>query len=165
MKVLNQMRHPYSFQYKTTLLTLACLMAACSQQPDQSPALADAAKTNVRAPALKEMPPGKTGLPDPATSTTAADITDRPVTEDPPALKALREGMPPDVSEFIRRAVICNHWAGEEPYDDDRREQINRAVKSMGCLELDADQKALQSQYANQGEVLKRISQSRKTPL
>ena len=152
------MRHPYSFQYKTTLLTLACLMAACSQQPDQSPAPADAAKTDVRASASKEIPPGKTGSPDP-------DIADRPVTEDPPALKALREGMPPDVSEFIRRAVICNHWAGEEPYDDDRRDQINSAVKSMGCLELDADQKALRSQYANQGEVLKRISQSRKTPL
>lgn len=159
------MRHPYSFQYKTTLLTLACLMAACSQQPDQSPAPADAAKTDVRASASKEIPPGKTGSPDPATSTTTADIADRSVTEDPPALKALREGMPPDVSEFIRRAVICNHWAGEEPYDDDRREQIDRAVKSMGCLELDADQKALRSQYANQGEVLKRISKSRKTPL
>lgn len=159
------MRPPYSFQYKTTLLTLACIMAACGQRPDQSPAPADAAKTDVRAPASKEMPPGKTGAPDPATSTTAADQVDRPVTEDPPALKALREGMPPDVSEFIRRAVICNHWAGEEPYDDDRREQINRAVKRMGCLELDADQKALRSQYAGQGEVLKRISQSRKTPL
>jgi len=159
------MRHPYSFQYKTTLLTLACLMAACSQQPDQSPAPADAAKTDLRASASKEIPPGKTGSPDPTTSATAADIAERPVTEDPPALKALREGMPPDVSEFIRRAVICNHWAGEEPYDDDRRDQINSAVKSMGCLELNADQKALRSQYANQGEVLKRISQSRKTPL
>jgi hypothetical protein len=159
------MRHPYSFQYKTTLLTLACLMAACSQQPDQSPAPADPVKTDIRAPASKEMPPGQTGTSDPATPTTAAVQADIPVTEDPPALKALREGMPPDVSEFIRRAVICNHWAGEEPYDDDRREQINSAVKRMGCLELDADQKALRSRYASQGEVLKRISQSRKTPL
>ena len=159
------MRHPYCSLYKTALLTLACLMAACSQQPGQSPAPAGASKTDARAPASKEIPPGKTGAPDPATSTTAADQADRPVTEDPPALKALREGMPPDVSEFIRRAVICNHWAGEEPYDDDRREQINRAVKHMGCLELDADQKALRAQYASQGEVLKRISQSRKKPL
>jgi hypothetical protein len=140
-------------------------MAACSQQPDQSPAPAVAAKTDARATASMETPHGKTGTPDPATPTTATVQADRPVPEDPPALKALREGMPPDVSEFIRRAVICNHWAGEEPYDDDRREQINRAVKRMGCLELDADQKALRSRYASQGEVLKRISQSRKTPL
>jgi hypothetical protein len=159
------MRRPYYSQHKTALLTLACLMAACSQQPDQSPAPAVAAKTDARATASMETPPGKTGTPDPATPTTATVQADRPVTEDPPALKALREGMPPDVSEFIRRAVICNHWAGEEPYDDDRREQINRAVKRMGCLELDADQKALRSRYASQGEVLKRISQSRKTPL
>ena len=159
------MHHPYFSQHKTVLLTLACLMAACSQQPNQSPAPTGPVQTNIRAPASKEMPPGKTGAPDPTTPTTAAAQADLPVTEDPPALKALREGMPPDVSEFIRRAVICNHWAGEEPYDDDRREQINRAVKRMGCLELDADQKALRSRYASQGEVLKRISQSRKTPL
>jgi hypothetical protein len=159
------MHHPYFSQHKTVLLTLACLMAACSQQPNQSPAPTGPVQTNIRAPASKEMPPGKTGTPAPATPTTAAAQADLPVTEDPPALKALREGMPPDVSEFIRRAVICNHWAGEEPYDDDRREQINRAVKRMGCLELDADQKALRSRYASQGEVLKRISQSRKTPL
>jgi hypothetical protein len=159
------MHHPYFSQHKTVLLTLACLMAACSQQPNQSPAPTGPVQTNIRAPASKEMPPGKTGTPAPATPTTAAAQADLPVTEDPPALKALREGMPPDVSEFIRRAVICNHWAGEEPYDDDRREQINRAVKRMGCLELDADQNALRSRYASQGEVLKRISQSRKTPL
>lgn len=159
------MRRPYYSHHKTALLTLACLMAACSQQPAQSPAPAVAAKTDARATASMETPPGKTGTPDPATPTTATVQADRPVTEDPPALKALREGMPPDVSEFIRRAVICNHWAGEEPYDDDRREQIDRAVKRMRCLELDADQKALRSRYASQGEVLKRISQSRKTPL
>ena len=158
------MSRPYGSALKAALLTLACLLAACGQQPDHSPAPTNAATTDSPA-SSKETSPGKTSTPDSSPSTTAPDQVAHPVTEDPSALKALREGMPPDVSEFIRRAVICNHWAGEEPYDEDRREQINSAVKRLGCLELDTDQKALRSLYAGQNEVLKRISQSRKTPL
>lgn len=85
--------------------------------------------------------------------------------EDPPALKALRQGMATDVSDFIRRAMICNHWAGEEPYDDDRRAQINAAISALRCRELDSDQKSLRSRYAGNKPVLNRISQARKTPI
>jgi hypothetical protein len=87
------------------------------------------------------------------------------VDEDPPMLAALRNGMPPDVSDFIRRAVVCNHWAGEEPYDDERRAQINLAVQTLRCRELDADQLALAKQYHDNVDVLRRIQQSRRTPL
>jgi len=85
--------------------------------------------------------------------------------EDPPALAALRKGMPPDVSDFIRRAVVCNHWAGEEPYDEERRAQISAAVQSLRCRALDADQAALQRLYAGQAEVLRRLKRARTTPL
>jgi hypothetical protein len=61
--------------------------------------------------------------------------------------------------------VVCNHWAGEEPYDDERRAQINRAVQTLHCRELDADQAALREQYQGNEEVLRRIRQSRRTPL
>ena len=86
-------------------------------------------------------------------------------TEDPPALAALRKGMPSDVSDFIRRAVGCNHWAGEEPYDEDRRAQIAAAVQSLGCRALDADQAALSRKYAGQAEVLRRLKRARTTPM
>jgi|LauGreDrversion4_2_1035121.scaffolds.fasta_scaffold850086_2 hypothetical protein len=160
------MRHPCGSHQRTALLTLACLIAACGQQLDQAHAPKDnAAKSDAPLSASEGARTGGTTTPDRDNSKTALDQADHRAGEDPPALKALREGMPSDVSEFIRRAVTCNHWAGEEPYDDDRREQINRAVKNLGCLELDSDQKALRSRYAGQNGVLKRISQSRKTPL
>jgi len=85
--------------------------------------------------------------------------------DDPPALAALRQGMPPDVSDFIRRAVVCNHWAGEEPYDDERRAQINAAVQGLRCRALDADQASLRAKYAGRAEVLKRLQRARTTPL
>ena len=85
--------------------------------------------------------------------------------DDPPPLAALRKGMPPDVSDFIRRAVVCNHWAGEEPYDDERRAQINAAVQGLRCRALDADQASLRAKYAGRAEVLKRLQRARTTPL
>ena len=85
--------------------------------------------------------------------------------DDPPPLAALRKGMPPDVSDFIRRAVVCNHWAGEEPYDEDRRAQINAAVQTLRCRALDADQAALRAKHAGHAEVLGRLKRARVTPL
>jgi len=85
--------------------------------------------------------------------------------DDPPPLAALRKGMPADVSDFIRRAVVCNHWAGEEPYDEDRRAQIAAAVQSLGCRALDTDQMALSRKYAGQAEVLRRLKRARTMPL
>ena len=106
------------------------------------------------APAAPVVPPAPPAAPAPLAAN-----------EDPPALAALRKGMPPDVSDFIRRAVVCNHWAGEEPYDEDRRAQIAAAVQSLGCRALDADQVALARRYAGQAEVLRRLKRARTTPL
>jgi hypothetical protein len=114
------------------------------------------------APAPKPEPDAQPAPPEPTAPPTAESQW---VTEDPPALAGLRKDMPADVSDFIRRAVVCNHWAGEEPYDDDRRAQINAAVSSLRCRELDADQATLRKQYAGQNEILRRINQSRRTPL
>ena len=111
-------------------------------------------------------------LPAPATSPAssapvapARPAAPPPPGDDPPALAALRNGMPPDVSDFIRRAVVCNHWAGEEPYDDERRAQINAAVQGLRCRALDADQASLRAKYAGQAEVLGRLQRARTTPL
>ncbi len=118
-----------------------------------------AAPASLAGSAVKTAPPGGAGVSVAAASAAPA------ASDDPPALAALRQGMPTDVSDFIRRAVVCNHWAGEEPYDDERRAQIHAAVQSLRCRALDADQAALRTKYAGHAEVLGRLKRARVTPL
>ena len=109
--------------------------------------------------------PGPVEVPAPSGVMAAPAPAPQAVDEDPPLLADLRRDMPPDVSDVIRRAVVCNHWAGEEPYDNERRARINLAVQTLRCRELDADQAALREQHHGNEEVLRRIHQSRRTPL
>jgi len=121
--------------------------------PVPAPSL-PASPASPASPAAPVVPPAPPAVPAPPAAS-----------EDPPALAALRKGMPPDVSDFIRRAVVCNHWAGEEPYDEERRAQIAAAVQSLGCRALDADQVALRSKYSGNVEVLRRLRRAQTTPL
>ncbi len=154
----------------SSLLVTACL-TGCDRAPDATVPPPAAVPQAVSEPAGPEpslaadSPPAETPLlaaPEPL----APPVPEpQAIDDDPPALAALRKGMPADVSDFIRRAVVCNHWAGEEPYDEDRRAQIAAAVGSLRCRELDADQASLRAAYAGNPEVLRRLSQSRRTPL
>lgn len=128
-------------------LILLAALAACERAHVAAPASQEPAA----APALTE--PEASPAPEP-----------QAVDEDPPLLAGLRKDMPADVSDFIRRAVTCNHWAGEEPYNEERRAQMAEAVASLRCRELDTDQRALAKQYDGNPEVLRRIRQSRSTP-
>lgn len=123
-------------------------------------ALAGCERAHVAAPA-SQGPAAAPALPEPEALPAPEP---QAVDEDPPLLAGLRKDMPADVSDFIRRAVTCNHWAGEEPYDEERRAQMAEAVASLGCRELDTDQRALAKQYDGNAEVLRRIRQSRSTP-
>ena len=123
-------------------------------------ALAACERAHVAAPASQE-PAAAPALPEPEASPAPEP---QAVDEDPPLLAGLRKDMPADVSDFIRRAVTCNHWAGEEPYNEERRAQMAEAVASLRCRELDTDQRALAKQYDGKAEVLRRIRQSRSTP-
>ena len=125
-----------------------------------------ALNTALSVPVPAPSPPSSPTLPASPPSPAPPAVPAPPAaTEDPPALAALRKGMPSDVSDFIRRAVGCNHWAGEEPYDEDRRAQIAAAVRSLGCRALDADQAALSRKHAGQPEVLRRLKRARTTPM
>src|SRR5215471_3259313 len=77
--------------------------------------------------------------------------------DDLPVVKELRKGMPDDVVSFIRRAVECNHWGGEDAYDKERAEFISKAVEKAGCSKLDADEKELRRKYRNQPKILETI--------
>lgn len=44
-------------------------------------------------------------------------------------LAELTRGLPRPVAAFIERIVYCEHWAGEEPYDAERRAEISAALR------------------------------------
>ncbi len=160
--------HPMAFVPRASVLVLLLMLQGCERSapaPDPAPALTPATATATGS--VPEPSSAPEAVPAPAT---APEVAPEPAAqpekhEDPPQLVALRKDMPPDAGDFIRRAVICNHWAGEEPYDEERRAQINAMVQELRCRELDADQASLRKQYAGNAEVLRRIRQSRSTPL
>ncbi len=81
--------------------------------------------------------------------------------EELPEVKSLQAGMPKDVAAFISRAVDCNHWGGEEPYDKERQEFIKNAVEKLRCGELESDEKRLNDKYRNKPRILNAIKTSK----
>lgn len=55
--------------------------------------------------------------------------------------------LPTDVRRFIARYDECQHWLGEEPYDDARRRQIDAATAKT-CKGIDAAGAKLRKRYA-----------------
>ncbi len=49
---------------------------------------------------------------------------------------ATEPALPPDARKFLLRYEECEHWLGEEPYDEARRRQIDRAVNKV-CRGID----------------------------
>ena len=158
-----------SSRHLRVILLLGAVLAACERAP--SPPVAPAELSSARAESTAAGTANVTAARAEAPLAEAPEPVAAPgpepqaVDDDPPVLAALRADMPPDVSDFIRRAVICNHWAGEEPYDEDRREQIATAVQSLRCRELDGDQAELRQRFQGNEEILGRIRQSRSAPL
>ena len=74
--------------------------------------------------------------------------------------RALR-GLPHDVRVHIDRQRSCNHWAGEDPYDADRRRQIAAAVRDLRCTRLEGEERQLRRRYARVPAVLKAIDDNR----
>ena len=152
------------FAAAAAVVGLLCL-SACEQRPVPlaSPVNTDSHATP--SPPVPESSAPVAVADAPNTPLIAVPAKPEPVNEEAPGVRALQEGMPPEVQDFIRRAVNCNHWAGEEPYNEERRAQMAAAVSSLRCRELDTDQKELRSRYAKDAAVLARIAQSRRTPL
>lgn len=73
----------------------------------------------------------------------------------------LRRGMPQDVAALIDRIAACHHWAGEEPYDAERRRQIETAVARLKCDALEAEQKAIRTKYPGNDEIGRRLDAAR----
>ena len=76
-------------------------------------------------------------------------------------MNALTEGQPPDVVEFVLRRVGCNHWLGEEPFDDDRAKEIQGVIEQLKCQTIEQDEKALRRLHVDDARALKAIVDAR----
>lgn len=68
---------------------------------------------------------------------------------------------PDDVRKLIDRVTGCNHWAGEEPYDAERRRQIESALRDLKCDRIDRDAAKLRLRYWGNSEAVDLIDQAR----
>jgi hypothetical protein len=76
-------------------------------------------------------------------------------------LAVLTHGLPKDIRDFIDRRANCNHWAGEDAYDTERRAQINAATNQLGCDHLEKDEVTLGRRYSKNGRALKALRVSK----
>ncbi|NML07277.1 hypothetical protein [Sphingomonas sp. G-3-2-10] len=74
------------------------------------------------------------------------------LTENELAVYPEARGMPADVQRYLVKRADCEHWAGEEPYDADRKAEIERNV-AESCTGIDAQTAALRTRHANDSVV------------
>lgn len=70
------------------------------------------------------------------------------------------DSLPTEVQSFIKRAMECNHWGGEDGYDADRRSQIEQAMKELQCSEIDRNKAALLLKYSGDSLATRAINVS-----
>ena len=73
----------------------------------------------------------------------------------------LKADMPIKVAALIDRIVDCNHWSGEEPYDKERKAEIDSAIKSLKCETLERDEREITKRYSNDPRVKERIRRAK----
>jgi len=76
------------------------------------------------------------------------------------ASASVLDELPMDIQAFIERADGCLHWAGEEPYDAIRRQEIDKALQELRCLELKADLFALKAAYPDRADLMQVLAET-----
>ena len=64
------------------------------------------------------------------------------------------------VTRFVERAQMCEHWMGEEPFDDARRAEIDRNLTDLRCMTIRRDGEALKLSRKDRPEDLRRIDEA-----
>ena len=64
------------------------------------------------------------------------------------------------VTRFLERAEMCEHWMGEEPYDADRRAEIDRNLSDLRCATVRRDGEALKLSRRERPEDVSRIDEA-----
>lgn len=70
---------------------------------------------------------------------------------------SLAETMPADVQAFMDKRDECDHWRGEEPYDDDRAKEITNAINDT-CTGTDQKLAGLRDKYKDREAVIKALA-------
>jgi hypothetical protein len=74
---------------------------------------------------------------------------------------ALTQGLPKEIRDFIDRRANCNHWYGEYPYDEERKEQIAAALMVLQCDRLRKDERLLHRRYIRNDTAIKALEVSK----
>jgi hypothetical protein len=64
---------------------------------------------------------------------------------------------PSDVANFKERRDICDHFRGEEPYNEERRKFLEENLKKY-CTGSDKELASLKTKYRNNEAVLKALA-------
>ncbi len=134
---------------KATIMLASVLLCACSAEPQPGNAEAVEAGTTlaVRNEAAIIAPKAS---PTPLATPTPEAV---PVfNEQQLAAYPKARGLPGDVQHFIARYEDCEHWAGEEPYDAERGNEISAAIEET-CRGIDARLRELTNQYRSSPDV------------
>lgn len=123
-------------------LTVALLLAGCDGAHNPSPSEKAGA---VPTPA----PPSPTGSSRPALE---------PLPDTPTAAPAPDAPLPPEVVAFRERRDECDHFRGEDPYDEERAAFLSEAL-TRTCTGTDAELKALRARYAGDPRVLAALAE------
>ncbi|MBB3832693.1 hypothetical protein FHR55_000859 [Xanthomonas arboricola] len=97
-------------------------------------------------------------VPTPASAPAAATCTDSKVEKEWLQHPAGLCGMPDDVRALVDDYDTCEHFAGEEPYDADRRHEIEVAVAQF-CTPAPARLAKLMQQYRNDAHIIEWLRQ------
>ena len=67
------------------------------------------------------------------------------------------EGFPDDLKCLIENAAMCEHYAGEEPYDEERQAEITQAL-DKSCSDAQRLSLSLKKKYLHENSIGKVLS-------
>lgn len=76
-----------------------------------------------------------------------------------PAAAIAQASFPVEVTRFLDRRMECEHWMGEEPYDAERRAEIEDAISDLRCARLGRDEARLRKRYAKRADVIAKLDE------
>jgi predicted lipoprotein len=75
-----------------------------------------------------------------------------------PSASAQQVPLPKDVARFVERRDLCDHFRGEEPYDAERREFLEKRMRQY-CKGTDAQLAALKRKYKARRDVIAKLNE------
>lgn len=79
-------------------------------------------------------------------------------------LRQRLDAMPRPVAAFVGRRADCNHWTGEEPYDAERRAEIERAIRSLRCTRIEEGEARIRKRYRGNAAVITILDETADLP-